>query len=91
MRTVRVTGVTGDSTWVPLDAYSPNRASVQSNQATLAIEITMDNVFDLSITPLESPLALIDGFLELPVGTRGVRGTGMVPADVLVVSQQGLA
>lgn len=91
MRSVRITDVTGTSDWVPLDAYSPNKASVQSNQAALGIEVTLDNVFDLDITPITSALVLIDGLLELPAGTRAVRGTGMVPADTLVVSQQGIA
>jgi len=91
MRPVRLTGVTGTSSWVPLDAYSPSPASVQSNQATLGLEITMDDIFNTSITPKTSVATLVAGFLQLPMGTRAVRGTGMVGADVLAVSQQGIA
>lgn len=91
MRPVRITGVTGTSQWVPLDAYSPNVASVQSNQATLGIQYTMDNVFDSTVTPQTSTAALVGGFYQLPPGTRAVRGTGMVGSDSMTVSQQGLA
>lgn len=90
MRPVRITGVTGTSTWVPIDTYSPALASVSSNVATLAVEYTMDNVFDLSITPVPVVSALVGGVLTLPAGTRAVRGTGMVGANIMVVSQQGM-
>lgn len=91
MRPVRTTGVTGTSNWVPLDTYSPARAGVSSNQATLAIEYTFDNVFDTSVTAQAIAGALVGGVLALPEGCRAVRGTGMVGADVMVVSQQGIA
>jgi hypothetical protein len=91
MRPVVITGVTGTSAWVPLDTYSPAPASVSSNQATLAVEYTLDNVFDLSITPQPIAGALVGNVLELPNGVRAVRGTGMVPADRMIVSQQGIA
>lgn len=91
MRSVRITGVTGTSQWVPLDAYAPDSASVSSSVAALAVEYTLDNVFDTSIVPVPVAAALAGGILQLPKGARAVRGTGMVPADVMVVSQQGLA
>jgi hypothetical protein len=91
MRPVVITGVTGTSAWVPLDTYSPYVASVSSNQATLAVEYTLDNVFDLSITPQPVAGALVANILTLPAGARAVRGTGMVPADRMIVSQQGLS
>lgn len=90
MRPVRITGVTGTSDWVPIDTYSPAKAGVASNQAALGIEVTFDNVFDLSITPVVIATALVGGVFELSSGVRAVRGIGMVPADVLVVSQQGI-
>lgn len=91
MRPVRITGVTGASGWVPLDTYSPSPASVTSNVAALAIEYTMDNVFDSAVTPTAIAGVLASGFLQLPMGARAVRGTGMVPANVMTVSQQGIA
>lgn len=91
MRPVRITGVTGTSVWVPLDTYSPDGASVSSSVAALAIEYTLDNVFDLSIVPQPIAGVLVANFLTLPKGTRAVRGTGMAPADVMIVSQQGLS
>ena len=91
MRPVRITGVTGTSNWVPLDTYSPARAGVSSNQATLAVEYTFSDVFDTSVTPQVIASALVGGVLALPEGCRAVRGTGLVPADVMTVSQQGIA
>jgi hypothetical protein len=90
MRPVRITGVTGTSQWVPLDTYSPAQASVTSTVAALAVEYTLDNVFDTSNVPLPIASALVGGFLLLPPGTRAVRGTGMAPGDGMVVSQQGI-
>lgn len=90
MRPVRITGVTGTSAWVPLDTYSPAAALVTSNVAALGIEYTADNVFDASITPLAIASALAGGVLVLPVGARAVRGTGMVAANLMVISQQGI-
>ncbi len=93
MRPVRITGVTGTSQWVPLDTYSPARAGISSNQATLAIEYTFSDVFDPNVTPQVIATALASGTLAggLPEGCRAVRGTGLVPADVMTVSQQGIA
>lgn len=91
MRPIRITGVTGTSAWVPLDAYCPSPATVQSNQATLGIEYTMSDIFNTAITPLATASALVGGILQLPMGTRAVRGTGMVGADVMNVSQQSTA
>lgn len=91
MRPVVITGVTGTSAWVPLDTYSPDTASVSSNQATLAVEYTLDNVFDASVTPQVVAGALVANILQLPRGVRAVRGTGMVGADRMIVSQQGIA
>lgn len=90
MRPVRITGVTGTSAWVPLDAYSPDCAVVASSVAALAIEWTADDVFDTAVTPTPVAAALAANTFTLPPGARAVRGTGMVPADVMVVSQQGI-
>lgn len=91
MRPVVITGVTGTSAWVPIDTYSPARAGVSSNQATLAVEYTYDNVFDLSVTPQVIAGVLAGNTFTLPEGARAVRGTGLVPADRMIVSQQGIA
>lgn len=91
MRPVVITGVTGTSQWVPLDTYSPSPAGVSSNQAALAVEYTYDNVFDASVTPQVIAGVLAANTLTLPMGARAVRGTGMVPADRMIVSQQGIA
>lgn len=91
MRPVVITGVTGTSQWVPIDTYSPARAGVSSNQALLAIEYTYDNVFDPNVTPQPIAGVLAGNTFTLPEGTRAVRGTGMVPADRMIVSQQGIA
>lgn len=90
MRPVRITGVTGTSQWIPLDTYSPAQAVVTSDVAALAVEWTADNVFDTTITPVPVAGALAAGTFTLPPGARAVRGTGMAPADVMVVSQQGI-
>jgi hypothetical protein len=90
MRPVVITGVTGTSGWVPLDTYAPAPASVSSNQATLAIQYTLDNVFDPAVTPQPVAGALVANILQLPQGARAVRGTGMVGADRMIVSQQGI-
>lgn len=91
MRPVVITGVTGTSQWVPLDAYSPSPASLSSNQAALAIQYTLDNVFDPAVTPQPIAGVLAANVLTLPMGARAVRGTGMVGGDRLIVSQQGIA
>ena len=95
MRPVRLTGVTGTSQPVPLDVYAP-AGQAQVNLASAGaptLEITVDNVFDLSITPVwKAPtVATANTLVVLPPGTRAVRGVGMIAADVLSVSQQGLA
>lgn len=91
MRPCVITGVTGTSGWVPVDTYSPDQAGVSSNVAALAIEYTLDNVFDASVTPTPVAAALAGGFFQLPKGARAVRGTGMAPANIMTVSQQGIA
>lgn len=92
MRPVVITGITGTSPWVPLDTYSPDQASVSSNQATLAVEYTLDNVFDpLIVAPQPVAGVLVANVFTVPKGARAVRGTGMVGADRLIVSQQGIA
>lgn len=94
MRPVRVTGVTGTSVPVPLDVYATASTTVciiESGGAGAALQGTLDNVFDTTITPVWVALAgAINTVIAVPSGYRAVRATGLVPADVLVVSQQGL-
>lgn len=96
MRPIRVTGVTGTSPPVPLDVYAEGQASVivETGGAVTEIQGTLDNVFDLTLTPVWTALTTAGAgqntpFL-VPQGYRAVRATLMVPADVLVVSQQGI-
>jgi len=94
MRPIRITGVTGNSVPVPLDAYAVGATTLVSFDTAGApsIQVTNDNVFDSSITPrwvANQTAANANGQWTVPAGTRAVRGTGMVAADVLVVSQQG--
>lgn len=92
MRPVRVTGVTGTSGWVPLDTYSPAQASAYlASAGAPTLEITLDDPFASSPAPLgvPAPTPGANTISILPVGTRAVRGVGMIPADVLRVSQQG--
>ena len=88
MRPVIITGVTGTSQWVPIDTYSPAQANVSVDGAG-ALEMTLNNVFDTSVTPV--PIALVGQATTVPAGARAVRATGMAPADILTVSQQGIA
>jgi hypothetical protein len=94
MRPVRITGVTGNSVAVPLDVYaSAGTTLVDMQTAGAAVpQITVDDVFNVA-NPVWHAAPTKDattGLYFIPAGTRAVRGNGMVPADVLVVSQQGL-
>lgn len=88
MRPVRITGVTGTSPIVALDTYSPAQASVILTGGG-ALEFTLDDPFQSSPAPVFAALTILDGII--PPGVRAVRATGMAPADVLTVSQQGIA
>jgi hypothetical protein len=93
MRPVRVTGITGNSPPVPLDVYDTSAATViLASAGAPALQITYDNIFDstLTINWIAAPTPGPNVTSLMPLGTRAVRGTGMVPADVLTVSQQGL-
>lgn len=93
MRPVRITGITGISPPVPLDVYDTSLATAfLASAAAPVLQITFDNVFDLSLTInwVAAPTPAANTVSTLPAGTRGVRATGMIPADVLTVSQQGL-
>lgn len=93
MRPVRLTGVTGTSSWVPLDTYSPYLATILLEAAgATAIEYTLDNPFVTSPAPVGIAVTLsAEDTATLPAGARAVRMTGADPADVLHVSQQGLS
>ncbi len=96
MRPVRITGVTGTSVPVPLDVYDTSTASVaiETGAAGAQLQYTLDNVFDTTLTlkweNLGAAAAGADVVAQAPIGARAVRCTGMVAADTLVVSQQGL-
>jgi hypothetical protein len=96
MRPVRITGVTGTSVPVPLDTYALSPASVviETTGTGEQLQFTTDNVFDTTITAqwqnLGAAAAAASVATVAPMGARAVRCTGMVPADVLSVSQQGI-
>ena len=92
MRPIRVTGVTGTSNPVPLDVYATSPAIVNIATGAATIEITVSNVFDLTIVPVWAltPAFVIGTPYVLPMGARAVRGRGLVPADVMEVSQQSI-
>lgn len=94
MRPIRLTGVTGNSVPVPLDVYATGATTVVDMQTAGAAvpQITADDVFNVAV-PTWHPAPTKDattGLYLIPAGIRAVRGSSMVPADVLVVSQQGL-
>lgn len=96
MRPIRVTGVTGTSPPVPLDVYSISTAAValETAAAGAQMQYTVDNVFDLTLTLVWFNLGAVAASVPLvaqaPIGARAIRCTGMIPADVLVVSQQSI-
>lgn len=96
MRPVRQTGVTGTSQVVPLDVYcmQPASAVIETVAAGAQMQYTLDDVFNLAITPVWNNLGAAAAgapvFAQAPAGARGLRCTTMVPADVLVVSQQSI-
>ena len=96
MRPIRITGVTGTSAVAPLDVYCTSPASViiESVGAGEQMQYTFDDVFNAAITPVWVNLgAAVAGSAvsgQTPYGARGVRCTGMVPADVLNISQQSI-
>lgn len=94
MRPIRITGVTGNSVPVPLDAYAIGATTLVSfiTAGAPTLQVTLDNVFDPSLTinwVANQTAANANGQYTIPAGTRAVRGQGMVPGDILVVTQQG--
>lgn len=95
MRPIRVTGVTGNSVTVPLDVYTIGITSAiieSGTPTTQQLQYTLDDVFNTSIVPVwtNTTATGLNAAVQIPSGARGVRGTNMIPADTLVVSQQGI-
>lgn len=97
MRPVRITGVTGTSVTIPLDVYTIGPGAMVALETTgsgAQLQYTPDDVFNPAITPawfnLGSASAAANVVAQTSPGARGIRCTGMVPADVLTVSQQGI-
>ena len=95
MRPIRVTGVTGNSVPVPLDVYATAPFDYVNFETAAAptLQITLSNPFDLTVAIQWKAAPVADattGLIAIPRGVRAVRGQGMVPADVLVVSPAGL-
>lgn len=94
MRPIRITGVTGTSQIVPLDVYTIGTANAIIETAGVAAQLqyTLDDVFNPAITPVWTNTTGTgrNAAQAIPSGARGVQATGLVAADVLVVSQQGI-
>lgn len=96
MRPIRVTGVTGSSVAVPLDVYTIGTANavIESGTATTQqVQYTLDDPFTIAAGSLvwtNTGTAGLNAAVAIPSGARAVRGTNMIPADTLVVSQQGI-
>jgi hypothetical protein len=93
MRPIRLTGITGNSPVVPLDVYTIAASGAIELQGTGTLELTVSDVFNPAVVPVWNPAPPVDtttGLAVIPAGTRAVRATGMVPASVLIVSQQGI-
>lgn len=96
MRPIRVTGVTGNSVPVPLDVYTIGIANaiIESGTATTQLlQYTLDDPFNppaggLVWTPTTA--TGLNAATQLPSGARAVRAINLIPADTLVVSQQGI-
>lgn len=92
MRPIRLTGVVGTSVPVPLDVYETGATTLVNLTGGGTLQMTLDNVFDSSITPAWGATPAKDattGLYTIPAGVRAVRATGMAAPDVLQVSQQG--
>lgn len=95
MRPIRVTGVTGTSVVVPLDVYTIGTANAileTGTPGTQQIQYTLDDVFNPAITPKWTNTTATgqNAAVAIPSGARGVQCINMIPADTLVVSQQGI-
>jgi hypothetical protein len=82
---------------VPLDVYTIGPGAMVALETTgtgAQMQYTPDDVFNSAITPawfnLGSASAGSNVIAQTSAGARAVRCTGMVSADVLVVSQQGV-
>jgi hypothetical protein len=96
MRPIRLTGVTGNSQAVPLDVYTIGTANaiIESGTATTQqIQYTLDDPFTIAAGSLvwtNTATPGLNAAVAIPSGARAIRGTNMIPADTLVVSQQGI-
>jgi hypothetical protein len=91
MRPIRITGITGTSPPVPLDVYVTDSKTVATLTGAGAVQMTIDDIFNLSITPFwNAAPAAVNGLYDIPEGVRAIQATGMAPADVFVISQQGI-
>jgi len=95
MRPIRLTGIHGDSPPVPLDVYVTDSKTLARMEGEGSIEMTLDDVFDLSINHVWLPAPMLakapgSGLTDIPEGIRAIRGHDMEPSSVLVISQQGI-
>lgn len=98
MRPIRITGVVGNSVPVPLDVYTIGNggiAAIESTGAGEQMQWTPDDPFTIAagnLTWFNLGAAVAGSAVQasIPPGARAIRCTGMVIADTLVVSQQGI-
>ena len=96
MRPIRNTGAVGNGVTIPLDVYNiqPASAIIESAApATQQLQYTLDDVFNPpagGITWTNTATSGLNAALQLPAGARAVRGTNLVAADVVVVSQSSI-
>lgn len=96
MRPIRITGVTGSSVPVPLDVYTIGTANaiIESGTATTQLlQYTLDDPYAIaagSLTWTPTAATGLNAATAIPPGARAVRAINLIPADVLVVSQQGI-
>lgn len=95
MRPIRITGVTGNSVPVPLDVYTIGTANaiIETAGAAAQLQYTLDDPFTIAAGSLVWTNTAGTGrnaATAIPPGARAVQATGLVPADILVVSQQGV-
>lgn len=95
MRPIRNTGSVGNGVTIPLDVYNiqPASAIIESGTPTTQqLQYTLDDVFNPAITPVwtNTTATGLNAAVQLPAGARAVRGTNLIAADTVVVSQSSI-
>lgn len=96
MRPIRSTGNVGNGVPIPLDVYTIGLANAIIESAavtTQQMQYTLDDPYNPPVgglvwTNTATPGA--NAAVAIPSGARAVRGTNLLIADTVVVSQQGI-